>query len=135
MSSRIEYVVKKPSEFVQSHMANVENNSKFLNELLEKYFKGKLVEGSDIDIKIKKQQYLKLCLQNWKELKSHSNFEDAKKILLNQKEIDEPEIKELENLEDTEQNTVDRNCMCGHVHVDTVPHVCSEPSCNCGIRG
>jgi len=79
-----------------------------------------------IEQKIKKQTYLKLCLQNWEGLKRNGTiFEEAKAIIIGQKELAEP------SMEFREKN---RDCgFCHHTHSENYPHSC--PNCNCGIRG
>jgi len=137
------YAIKNPSLFVIEKMEKIDNKSKFLNELVENYFKGKLIDSNkkeDYKIKLDRQKYLKLCKENWDSFKkSGFIYEEAKAIILGDKDLQEPTIENVvETISDSTNKSpdgVDRNCMCGHVHVDTIPHVCSNKDCLCGIRG
>ena len=94
----------------------------------------KKTEDENIKVKIDKQKYLKLCLENWQSLKSNGYImEEAKAIILGSKNIDEPRIEDKEEL--VEQK-IDRNCgFCLHKHSDKSPHKCTDENCLCGIRG
>lgn len=134
MTERIEYTIKKPSQFVIDNMQNIENKSKFLNDLLEDYFKGKLIQGNDIDVKIKNQQYLKLCLANWQSLKSSGHiYEEIKAIITGEKKYEAPTLQDKKELAEPKAN---RDChFCHHQHSDEPPHKCLNENCLCGIRG
>lgn len=95
--------------------------------------KNYLLQSNDnepIDEKIKKQQYLKLCLQNWQSLKSSGHImEEAKAIILGHQELTEPRLNQLFLVQDNYCNS------CKHYHARTKPKVCKLLDCNCGIRG
>jgi len=89
-----------------------------------------LTEKKDepIDDKIKRQLFLKHCLQNWKLLKESGHiFEEAKAIMLGKKEIEEPTL----NFHKLQGQMC---TFCNHNHSLTPPHVCTNLNCNCGIR-
>ncbi len=95
------------------------------------------VDEISIDDKIKRQQLLKLQLQNWKELKSNGLImEEAKAILLEKQEMKEPTLEDNSDLKhDGGLNGYSFCSFCHHEHAGTEPRVCKKVDCNCGVRG
>ena len=79
------------------------NISEFIRKTLDDARTGKNQKDENIEFKIKRQQLLKLQLGNWKDLMSHGLImEEAKAILLDQAEMENPtinSIKEMKNYE------------------------------------
>lgn len=117
----------------------ISEKSDFLSDLMKKYFAGEFIDVDDIENKIKYQKYLKLCLENWDTLKKRGNiFEEAKAILLEQKQLEAPSVSTLLTKNPNEERGLDQfgGCFtCHHKHAKTEPRVCTGLSCNCGVRG
>ena len=126
--------------------------SKFDNfSAIIQYFINKIVAGSltekidskkdEVADKIKEQQYLKLCLQNWKSLKeSDETFDDAKQIITGKKTFQAPKFTELIETKPDEPifdgiNELGYCGTCKHLHKSDSPRTCQDAKCNCGVRG
>ena len=121
-----------------------DNFSAIMQYIVEKIVDGKLVEKiaskkDEVTEKIKEQQYLALCLKNWKSLKeSDETFEDAKKIITGKKEFVAPKFTELvePKSDEPEFDGINELGYCGtckHLHNGDAPRTCQK--CNCGVRG
>lgn len=118
------------------------NVSQVMQYIIDKVIKKELTEPQvtdeiDIDAKIKRQQLLKITLQNWNLLKEFpSDFEQKIAIILLKKEMVQPQL-EFGSQQTTEKG-FDQfySCFtCKHTHSTTEPHVCTLLTCNCGVRG
>ncbi len=93
-------------------------------------------ESDDLDDKLKKQQLLKITLQNWNLLKEFpSNFEQKIAIIMLKHDMVEPQ---LEFNPQPKEKGFDQfySCFtCHHRHSAKEPHVCTLLTCNCGVRG
>ena len=125
-------------------ISKFDNFSAIIQYLVDKIIDGKLVEKTnskkdEVNDKIKEQQYLALCLKNWKSLKeSDETFDNAKAIITGTKSFDAPKITELIEPQPEEPMFDGINEMgycgtCKHLHQSDTPRVCQK--CNCGVRG
>ena len=92
----------------------------------------------DYKLRIDRQKFLKLVAENWQLYKSSGLiFEEAKAIILGEKEPLEPTLQDLKPFAESTKGLDQFNgCFtCTHQHTSSEPKVCREIGCNCGIRG
>jgi len=130
------YYLKTSDAVLQQLMDSVDNKSKYLEDAANHFSKCD-VRDTEKQLKLEgaRLQNLKTTLQIFKMTKEEK-IKDPLKVVKGEIKLSPPELPtELKEVETMQEGKVDRNCMCGHVHVDTIPHVCSEKTCLCGIRG
>ena len=113
------------------------NVSNFIRQTLEDVKSGKIKkqDDADIDTKIKRQKLLSLQLSNWKNLKDNGMImEEAKAILLNNGEIQEPSIYDSRDFAEPKINGYGFCSICNHEHANTEPKICKSLNCNCEVR-
>ena len=129
-------------------ISKFDNFSAIIQNFINKIIDGTLVEKAEskkgeVTEKIKEQQYLALCLKNWKSLKeSDETFDNAKAIITGKKTFDAPKITELIEPQPDEPEFEGFNEMgycgtCKHLHfnIEGEPRTCKATGCNCGVRG
>ena len=125
----------------------IDGVSEKLKVIVEDYFNGKLAyefNQDDFDKKIKKQRYLKLCLENWSLMKHTHIAEEAQEIILGIKDIEEPSVNQVFKSESmaltqtqpkTGFHSDSSMCYdCGHPHHTEEPQTCGRFGCYCGTR-
>ena len=123
-------------------ISKFDNFSSIIQYFINNIISGKLTEKveskkDEVADKIKEQQYLKLCLQNWKSLKESETFDNPLAIITGKKSFDAPKITELVEPKPDEPAFEGFNEMgycgsCKHLH-NQQDNKCTK--CNCGVRG
>ena len=126
----------------------IDGISEKLKQIAFDYFDGKLAytkENESLDTKIKRQKFLKLCMENWQSMKKTHIAEEAQDIILGIKEIEEPQVTnvfeprpQLTIQEMDNQFAKDPYCQrCKHNHEKNPTgdgYMCSSTYCLCGLR-
>ena len=124
-----EFIIKK---------YNLDPNSNLSLAVKIKNYLLKEEKTEDYKLRIDRQKFLKLVAENWQLYKSSGLiFEEAKAIILGEKEPLEPTLQDLKPFAESTKGLDQFNsCFtCKHQHASSKPKVCREIGCNCGIRG
>ena len=119
---------------------NMENKSKHLEECVLHCMSCEAsTTEKELDLKYKKLRNNKMSLEMIKLVKDTGksrNWDETKKIITAEKEVEPPKLIDNENNPELEEQKIDRNCsFCKHKHSDEPPHKCTDENCNCGVRG
>ena len=130
------YYFRTSDAVLQQLLESVENKSNYIRESVTHYSQ---CDVGDTEKQLKLEgarlKNLKTTLEIFEKCKEQK-IKNKLEVIKGETKLSPPELPtELQEATTIEESKIDRNCMCGHVHVDSIPHVCSEPSCNCGIRG